>query len=883
MNNNTLARLRAVVSRVRGLFTTRRLDDDFAEELDSHLTLLTEENVRQGMSPQEAQRNARLKLGGEAQLRESHHDQRTIAWLESLAQDIRFASRMLRKNPAFTIVAILTLALGIGATTAMFTVVDGVVLKSLRYPDAQRIVAIDTRWTDSGKEIPRTTGGDILDLRGATASFDAFSYYFGGAMGVQLSHGADFGGVFLVDPDFFRVFAVPPLVGRTFNADDAGRSAVISAGFAQRDFGSASAALGQTLAIEGTSYEVVGVMPPFFQFPGAAQIWAASSSVPGNLNRTGYNYRSVAKLREGVSPRSADAQLLAIANRLAATFPQSNRNKTFIAQPLQQQLSASVRATLVLLMCAVALVLLIACANVANLMLARAAGRVRELTVRAALGASRRRLVMQMLCESIVVALAAGLLGIGLAAWGMKALLQIGARFLPAPLLADVQFDWRVLAFAVAVSFLTSILFGIAPAWQAAKVDLQGALKQGGSRGLLGGGPSRLRNTLVVTQIALSLMLAIGGGLLFRTLLALRNSSMGYHTDGILVAYASAPARTLPEALAADQMFDDLFVRLRRIPNVTAAAGAMGLPAGQYSSDGNFAIEGKQSFSGDPRNLPHAGFRLASPQYFATMDIPILRGRDFNDADLYDRPFVAVVSESLARQNFPGEDPLGHRIQCGLDSSNWMTIVGVVGDVRQDSPAAQPQPELYMPLRQHPFQASDQEVVVRTSGDPEALIPAIQHTIHDANQDIAVKFTTMSALVSDSIGAQRFRTVLAVIFAVLAFLLALSGMYAVMSYATARRTAEFGLRSALGAQSGNIMGLVLREAAAVAAFGVVAGLLLSIGTGRLLASMLFEVQTLDALTYVLVTAIVFPVVVLAAALPAWRASRVDPVTAIRCE
>ena len=800
-----------------------------------------------------------------------------------MSANIRYASRMLRMNPGFAAVAIVTLALGIGATTAMFSVVDGVLLKSLRYPDAERIVAISTHWTDSGKLSQRTSGGDIEDLRAANDSFEAFSFYQGGEMGVQLSKGAEFVGTYQVDPEFFHVFAMPPVAGRTFTSGDAGRAAVVSAGFAQRNFGSLSGALGQPLHVEGTAYEIVGVMPPVFQFPGQAQVWAAVSPTPGNRNRTAYNYHSFAKLKPGISSAMASEHLLTIANRLGAVFPDTNRNKTFVAVPLQEQLAGSVRTTLLLLMGAVALVLLIACANVANLMLARAAARSRELAVRAALGAGRVRLIMQLLSESIVLAVAASALGLALASWGTKALLGVGARFVPAPLLGDISIDWRVLAFATVVSLATTILFGIAPAWQATRVDLQEAIKQGGTRGALGGGPSRLRNSLVVGQIALSLMLAIGAGLLVRTLLALHGTELGYRTEGILVVYAHAPAHTLPEVLQAGRFFTDLDARLRQLPGVISAAGAMGLPAGQYSSDGSYAVEGKHSFEGDFRRLPYAVFRLASPAYFSTMGIPLRRGRDFNDGDAYDRPFVVVISESVAQQVFPGEDSIGHRIMCGLDSPNWMTIVGVVGDVRQSSPAAQPGPELYMPLLQHPFMANEQQVVVRTSGNPEALIPAVQHTIREMNPEVATKFTTMDELVSDSISAQRFRTALISSFAGLALLLALSGMYAVMSYITARRIPEFGLRSALGAQRGNILALVLRGAARLAVMGVVIGVLLSVLSGRLLSTMLYGVKSTDIATYILVTAIVLPVIVLAAALPAWQASRVDPLIALRNE
>jgi predicted permease len=704
-------------------------------------------------------------------------------------------------------------------------------------------------------------------------------------MGVQLAKAAEFVPTYTVDPDFFHVFAISPIAGRTFVTEDIGRAAVVGLGFAQRNFGSASAALGQTVGIDGTQYQIVGVMPGMFDFPEKAQVWAAISPVPENRNRSAYNYHAIAKLKAGETLVAANSRMQAIGSRLAASFPNENHDKTFVLQPMQQQLAAPVRSTLLMLMGAVALVLLIACANVANLMLARATARSRELAVRAALGAGRSRLIAQLLAESLVLAIAAGIIGIGLAAWGTRALLAVGSRFVPPELLGGITLDWRVLAFALGASMLTSILFGIAPAWQATRVDLQGALKQGGTRGLLGSGSSYLRSSLVVGQIALTLTLAIGAGLLFRTMLALHGADLGYRTEGILVAYAHVPARTLPEALQAGQFFDDLDARLRQLPGVISAVGAMGLPTGAYGSDGYFSVEGQQTFDGDYRRLPHAGFRLASPGYFSTMGIPQIHGRDFADGDLYHRPQVAIISESLAHQVFPNEDPIGHRLICGFDedSMKGMTIVGVVGDVRQSSPAAQPGPELYMPLRQHPFMANEAEVVVRTSGNPESFIPAVQNTVRAMNPEVATKFTTMNELVDDSISAQRFRTALASGFAALALLLALSGMYAVMSYVTAQRTSEFGLRSALGAPRGNIIALVLSGAARLAAIGIAAGLLLSIAVSQLLSSMLFGLKSTDALTYAAVIAIVLPVTVLAAALPAWRASAVDPMIALRSE
>jgi putative ABC transport system permease protein len=539
---------------------------------------------------------------------------------------------------------------------------------------------------------------------------------------------------------------------------------------------------------------------------------------------------------------------------------------------------------------AVGLVLLIACANVANLMLARAAGRSRELAVCSALGASRGHLIAQLLAESTVLGVLAAVLGIALSVVATKTLLSVGSQFVPTTLLAGITLDWRVLAFALVAALLTSFFFGIAPALQATRVNLQDALKQGGTRGLLGGGSSSLRSSLVVGQIAVSLVLAIGAGLLVRTLMALHDANLGYRTVGILVAYAHMPAHTPAEHEEAGRFFDKVINRLRQLRGVINAAEAYGLPTGEYGSNGYLAVDAPHSFldmlnTTDFRKLPHADFSAASPGYFSTIGMRLLRGRDFNDGDNSDRPLVAVISESLARQVFPNQDPLGHRIGCGFDlvSMKGMTIIGVVSDVRQDSPASQPGPALYVPLDQHPERADQVELVVRTSGNPDALLPVVQKTIRDMNSQVATKFTTMTELVNDSVGAQRFRSALASSFAGLALLLSISGMYAVMSYVTTRRTSEFGLRSALGAQPGSIVGLVLGDAAKMAFAGVIVGVLLSLTAGRLLRSMLFGLKSTDAVTYIGVVALVLPIIVLAAVLPAWRSSQVDPMVALRNE
>jgi predicted permease len=883
-----MSAVRRFLLRLYNVLRPGRIEPDLAREVASHLALLEDDFIRRGMSPAEARVAARRTFGGLEQAKELHRDARSFVWLDDARRDLRHAMRTLRRAPGFTAAVVLTLALGIGANTAMFSVISGVVLKPLGYPDADRIVVVLNRWTDTGQTQPKLAGGDEMDISASHGTFEAFAYYYGGEMGVQLADHAEFVGTQLVHPDFFRVFGVPAASGRMFNRDDAQQSAIVSLGFAQRNYGSTSGALGQSVFIESRPYEIVGVMPAAMQFPAKTDVWAADAVEPNNRNRSGHNYRTVARLAPDVSVEAANAQLSALAVQLAQAFPDTNRRKTFVAVPLRDNLVSRVRATLFVMMGAVALVLLITCANVANLILARAAGRSREVAVRTALGAGRRHVVGLLLAESLVLAVLAGAVGLLVARIGTDALMRVGSRYVPLPRLDDVQMDWRVLLFTAAVSVITAIGFGLVPALRASRGDVSEALNQSGSRGTLGAGSSRIRNGLVVAQIALSFILAINAGLLFRSFAALTDTPLGFRADGILVAYAHVPARGslfdksgLDTYLRVGQLFDSIFVRLRQIPGVISAGGAMGLPTGQYDSNGSYAVEGKETFGGDFRRLPSAGFRLASPGYFRTMAIPVLRGREFADGDLYERPFVAIISESLARESFGGDDPIGHRITCGFDSDKWMTIVGVVGDVRQASPASPPGPELYMPLRQHPYAANEVQMVMRTSIDPESLIGAVRQTVRLMRPDVAMKFTTMEASVSDSIAAPRFRMTLVSTFATLALMLAVAGMYAVMSYVTAQRTSEFGLRVALGAKAGDVVRLVLGGAARLMAVGVALGLVLALATSRIITNMLFGITPMDTQAYAGALLVAVPLAFLAAIVPAIRAARVDPMIALR--
>ena len=789
--------------------------------------------------------------------------------------------RSLRKNPGFTVIAILTLALGIGANTAVFSIINGVLLSPLRYPEADRIVAVSTYSKQTGHQTPRLTGGDLVDIRGDGQAFEALSCYFGGEMGVQLRDRAEFTGAFFVDPDFFRIFGAQPAYGRLLDNNDLDRAALVSMPFAERNFGSGPNALSKLVSIENHSYQIAGVLPVGFQFPTKADVWVLAPGTPENLNRTAYNYPTVAKLKSGVTLEGARIHLETIGARLATSFPDSNRNKSFTVTPLRDQLVGPVRTTLYFLMGAVVLVLLIACTNVADLMLARATARSREMAVRAALGAGRWHIIRPLLAESAILAIAGGAFGLLLAHVGTDVLLRVSADRIPLPRLDEVHIDPLVLAFVTGVSLLSSLLFGLAPAFEATRVDPQQALQQGGSRGLLGGRSPRLRNMLVVAQIALSFVLAISAGLLLRSFEVLSSVQLGYRTDGILVMYAHTPARTLPEYLAVGRSFENLFGQLSGIPGVTSVAAAMGLPTGQYGSDGAYAVEGKQIFA-PGQKLPYAGFRLASPGYFRTMGIPLSRGRDFSSRDLYDATPVAIISEALARESFPNQDPIGQRLQCGLDSvGKWMTIVAVVGDVRQSSPASAPEPEMYMPLEQHPYFANELQVVIQTALDPTSLTGAVRREVRAMNPETAMKFTTMDAMVAGSISKPRFRMFLISSFAGLALILALVGVYGVMSFIITQRTSEFGLRVAMGARPVDVVGLVLRGALRLAAIGLAIGLLISLAASRVMASMLFALKPTDAVTSAAVLIAVIPIILLAAAIPAWRVARIDPVTALR--
>jgi putative ABC transport system permease protein len=800
--------------------------------------------------------------------------------VENVAKDIRYAVRVLRRSPGFTTIALLTLALGIGGNTAVFSVVRAVLLEPLPYAEPDRIVAVQTLWTATNRVGP-VSGGDYVDLVAEPSPFLASTRYAGGELPIEINRQAAFVPAYGIDAGFAQVFQVRPVAGRLITRDEFATKApvaLVGEGFAVRHFGDPHRALGQVLHEQNRAFPIVGVLPKDFQFPLKAEAWFPQFNE--SLNRTSGNYRAVARLKAGVTTAAARAHLAAVGTRLQQAFPSTHNNKSFTATPLKDLLVERSRMTLWLLMGAVGLVLLVACANVANLLLARATVRSREVAVRVALGAGRRRVVSQLLVESVLLNVVGGAIGFLLAFAGVAALVRLAPANLPR--LEEIQVDRVVLLFNTAVSFGVALLFGLWPALRASRVDLHDTLKQGGTRTGLGGARGEwVRGALVSAEVALALVLMLGAGLLFRSLLALNAVDLGYQTEGRVVLTASIPARTTAEHHQAGAAFERIFAELRQLPGVTAVAGVMGLPGGPYGSDGLYAVEGMHDFSSAKFDrLPHAGFRLTSPGYFAAMGVPLLAGRDFDERDLFDAEPAAIVSAALARQVFQGESAIGRRIKCGLDRDVWMRVVGVVGDMRNSNPAVPPGPELYMAYRQHPFYANDLHIVVRTHTDVGA---SARKAIAQIDPGIPVKVGTLEQFYSDAIALPRFRTLLLIVFAAVAAALATAGVYGVMSYAAAQRRAEMGLRIALGASGKDVVSMLLRSGAKSAAVGLAAGLALALGAGRAFESMLFGVEPYDGLAIGGAVLLLSGAALLAALIPALRASRVDPTVALRAD
>lgn len=870
---------RQLIYGLRSLTRRENRERDVADEVEQYFEQATVAWMARGLSTDEARKAARLEIGNIAIVKEQVSSYGWENAARTFAGDLRFAARQLRKHPAFTATATLTLALGIGANTAIFTVVQSILLAPLPYPNAESIAALNTHWTENGHTTARVTGPDAVDVREQAKSMEAVSLYSGGNLGVELRSHSVYTVVTSVDTDFARVFSLQPIAGRLFTNADAHHAALVSEQFARDNFGGTRAALGQILHVENEPVEIIGVLPAAFDFPAKTQVWEAYPSRPESESRTAFNYKAVARLRPGVSFQSAQTELDGVSRRLQTAYPDDNRSKQIFVLPLQKALTGDARPTLLLLWATVGLILLIACVNVTHLQLVRSMERQREIAIRKALGSSGWLVMQPIILESLLVSLIGGLAGVLLAFPAVHVLIAMAPKELPRA--NEIHLNGWVLAFTVGLAVLTALISSLVPALRAASVDPAEALKHDASRGMIRHGAARFRDGLVVAEVAATFVLAMGAGLLLHTMMTLRARDMGYQTRQLLIVDADAPAHSEQDAHRAVQQFNEVFTQLAALPGVEHVAGIMGLPTGNYGSNGYYKTKG-----GLPVDTGHEAssiFSVASPDYFQTMEIPLKRGRDFNAQDTYQSPFVAVISESLAKQSFGDADPLGKQIQCGLDSDKWMTVVGVVGDVRQESPAENPGPALYMPMTQHPYYGNQIHIVLRTGVKPLTLMNVVQQKILEMNPLIALRFTTMDEMMNKSIAAERFRAALISSFAGVGLLLAMLGVYGTMAYSVAQRTFEIGIRMAFGAEKNTILSGVLKHAAKLACFGIAAGLLISLFLARLVAGMLVGVRPMDPLSLASAALMLMLTALTAAFAPGWKATHVNPMVALRAE
>ncbi len=874
-----MAGWRSLFHGLRNLLQPGKRQRDVADEVEQYYEEAAAALRERGISAEEARRAVRVESGTMLAAREQAHSYGWENAVSAFFADLRFAARQLAKHRAFTLTATLTLALGIGANAAIFTAIDSILLAPLPYNNPDRLAVLATRYSHIGETMQRVTGPDGVDVREQAKSLESVSLYTGGEEGVQLRDRATYTEVTWVDENFARVFQLQPIAGRLFTDTESHRAALVSEQFARDNFGSAQAALGQALHIESEAIEIAGVLPGAFHYPRKTEVWEVFSLQPESKSRTAFNYRAVAMLRNGASFKTAQTELDSLSQRLQAAYPEDNRNKQILAVPLAEALTGNARPTLMLLWGTVCIILLIACVNVIHLQLVRSMERQREMAIRKALGSSRWQAMRPVILESLLLAMLGCAAGILLAVPAVRMLVAMAPKELPRA--GEIHLNGWVLAFTAGISVLTALIASILPAMRAAKVNAADAMKQDASRGMGRKGAATLRDGLVVAEVAATFVLAVAAALLLRTMTTLTTNDLGFAARQMLVVDADNPAHTEDDYRTVLRQFDEIFAKLQTIPGVEHVAGVMGLPMGPYGSNGNYTARG--GLPVDPHNKPWAIFSVASAGYFQTMGITLKRGRDFNAQDTYDNPPVAVISESTAKQSFGGIDPIGKQIQCGLDSDKWMTVVGVVGDIRQDSPAEKPGPALYMPMAQHPHYANQIHIVLRTKVKPLTLMNIVQARIAQTNPRIAMRFTTMDALVNESITTERFRAVLISLFAGAGLLLAMLGVYGTMAYTVAQRTFEIGLRMAFGANRSVILRGILRHAATLACCGIAAGLVLSLALGRLVAAMLVGVRPTDPVSLGAAALLLLLTALAAATAPGWKATHIDPLKALRTE
>ncbi|HEX6732132.1 MAG TPA: ABC transporter permease, partial [Pyrinomonadaceae bacterium] len=834
----------------RNLFHKARVDQEFTEEIQAYLDMLTEEKIRQGLTPQEARRSALVELGGVEQVHERVREIRMGQFIETTWRDVRSGVRALVHSPVFTAVTVLSLALGIGANTAIFSVVNGLLLRPLPYPEPEQIV--DVWHTPPQQSFPgldrfSVSPANYLDWKAQSSSFEQMAVY--SDTGLSLSTDNDplplIGAT--VSSDFFSVLRTNAMQGRIFTADEErpGHDQVVVIGHAlwQRAFGANPNIIGQTLTINSRSFTVIGIMPAGFEFPREAELWVPLAWDDKERQvRSNHDYLVIARLKQNVSPEQAQAEMSTISRRLEQQYPEENKGWGAVVIPLREDLVGDIRLALLVLFCAVGFVLLIACANVANLMLARGANRQREIAVRIALGAGRVRLVRQLLTESVLLAVTGGLLGLLLALLGVQMLVRLGNL----PNSDDIGIDTWVLGFTLLVSFAAGIIIGIVPALQFTRSSISETLKQGSGR--TGGSPIKqhTRKALVISEVALSLVLLIGAGLMIRSFWKLQNVDPGFDTrNGLTMSIVLTWIR-YPEPNRWLAFFDRAIEQIRAVPGVVSVGATTKIPLAGGGSTQPFTIEGRPTVA--IAEQPMAQTRYISSDYFQAIGIPLRQGRFFSEQDRDNSVPVIIISEAMARRFWPGENPIGKRLTPSFHSQQGTReIVGVVGDVKTSGLDVDSSAMMYMPYKQVPLPFMS--FVVRTASNPESLVQPVSKAIYSIDKEQALtNVQTMEQVLTKSLSGRRFNMTLLLTFAGVALVLAAVGVYGVMNYTVTLRRRELGIRMALGAERRDVLRLVLRQGLTLTLIGVGAGLISAYALTRLMASLLYGVTATDYVT-----------------------------------
>lgn len=872
------------LGRFQALFSSRQVHDEITEELQFHIEQRAQENIRRGMPPDEAQREARLSFGHLTQIEEQGYSVRGGGWIESTLRDLRYGLRTLGKSPGFTTVALLSLALGIGANSAIFSVVNAMLLRPLPFPESNRLVRLWETQPKNSWYHNVVNPWNFLDWRERTHAFQDMAAVMNTDMNVT-GQGEPFAvpGA-SVSAGFFSILEVQPYLGRTFVPDDGvhgnDNKVVLSYGLWQSRFGGDRSIVGKNLTVGGDSCVIVGVMPPGFSFPESqAQLWSPLAITRDKEWGDGRYLSVVARLKPGITLKQAQLDVEAAARITAELRPDNDRGWSAEAIPLLADVTQDLRRPLIVLLAAVGFLLLIACANVANLLLMRATGRLREMAMRQALGASRKRIIRQLLAESLMLALGGMTAGLVVAKLGLMALLAMIPQSVPLPRSEPVTIDGAVFVFALVISGLTAVLFGLVPALRLSRVPVQDALKQGTLQSTSSGNHG-LRRTFAIVEISLAILLCVGAGLMLRSLHFLLSVNPGFDVENLVtMSIFTSPARYSTDqkrALYVDQLLEGI----RNVPGVESAGTVHFMPLTGAESGSCFERGNRKP---TPSSSPSARFLIISPGYLPTMKTTIVSGRDFSPRDQFGSHSVVLVNQAFVQENLRGENPVGQSLSvCWDPFPNPAEIVGVVADAHHLSLNQPPQPTIYLPNMQVPMYFA--HFMVRAKGDPRQIMSSVERAIHHVDPEQAVSgMQTMETVLDDSVSRPRFQALLLAVFAGLALVLSMVGVYGVISYSVGQRTREIGIRVALGADRARVLYMVLGEALLLGAIGLAIGLLSAFGLTRLLGALLFEITPTDATTLLLVSCLVVGATALAAFSPARRATRVDPMQALRYE